>query len=277
MKKYFSLFLFIFTGIIPLIAQEDYEGCKDPALFTRMPGYHIYRCEDLQFDKYEFIVGSGKTQAVEGHHLSFQYELNDNSKAPSPLQITRNYANAIKKLGGLTVYEYEDGGSQFVILKIVKKGLEVWADIGASGNGSYTIKIIEKQAMNQDVVADANSLANSIKESGKVAVYGIYFNTGKSELKPESQPALQEISKLLKANPDLKLYVVGHTDNTGMFDANIKLSMDRAIAVVNALVSQFSVNVLRLKACGDGPTAPVASNDTEPGRALNRRVELVKQ
>ena len=75
----------------------------------------------------------------------------------------------------------------------------------------------------------------------------------------------------------LKLYVVGHTDNTGIFDSNIKLSNDRAIAVVNALVTKFSVNAARLKAFGDGPTSPVASNETEEGRALNRRVELVKQ
>ena len=70
---------------------------------------------------------------------------------------------------------------------------------------------------------------------------------------------------------------MGHTDNTGVFDSNIKLSIDRAGAVVNALVSQFSVNAARLRACGDGPTSPVASNDTEEGKALNRRVELVKQ
>ena len=149
--------------------------------------------------------------------------------------------------------------------------------VSAGGNGMYTININEKQSMDQDVVADANSLANSIKESGKVAVYGIYFDTGKSVLKPESKPTLTEISKLLKADPNLKLYVVGHTDNTGAFDANMKLSMDRAGAVVNALVSQFSVNVARLRACGDGPTSPVASNENEEGKALNRRVELVKQ
>jgi outer membrane protein OmpA-like peptidoglycan-associated protein len=96
-------------------------------------------------------------------------------------------------------------------------------------------------------------------------------------VKPESKPALEEIAKLLKSDAGLKLYVVGHTDNTGVFDANMKLSQDRATAVVNALVSSYGIPVSRLKACGDGPTAPVASNDTEEGRALNRRVELVKQ
>jgi OmpA-OmpF porin, OOP family len=127
------------------------------------------------------------------------------------------------------------------------------------------------------VVADASSLATSIKLTGKVAIYGIYFDTGKSVLKPESKGTLEEISKLMKADPNLKLYVVGHTDNTGIYDANMKLSLERATAVVTALVSQYSVNAGSLKACSGGPIAPVASNETEEGRALNRRVELVKQ
>jgi OmpA-OmpF porin, OOP family len=278
MKKIiFSFLIILTTGIAPIIAQEDKEGSKDPTLFTRMPGYHIYRYDDIQFDKFEFQISKDKTEAVEGHHLFIMYELNENAKTPSPLQTVRNYTNAIKKVGGQLIYEYEDGGSQFVILKAVKDGKEVWAYVSSSQNGQYSINIIEKQAMTQDVIADANSLSNSIKESGKVAVYGIFFDTGKATLKPESKPTLEEITKLLKADPNLKLYVVGHTDNTGAFDANMKLSMDRAVAVVNALVSQFSVNVSRLRACGDGPTSPVSSNDTEEGKALNRRVELVKQ
>jgi outer membrane protein OmpA-like peptidoglycan-associated protein len=276
MKKLVFLCLLMFAGISTSNAQQDAEGSKDPALFTRMPGYHIYRYDDLQFDKYEFRISDQKNQVIEGHHLTIYYDLNDNVQAPSPLQVGRNYTNAAKKVGGQLVYEYDDAGEN-VVLKVVKNGTEVWAHVYASANGSYNIQLIEKQAMNQDVIADANSMANSIKESGKVAVYGIYFDTGKSTLKPESQPTLQEITKLLKADPNLKLYVVGHTDNTGAFDANMKLSMDRAGAVVNALVSQFSVNVARLRACGDGPTSPVASNENEEGKSLNRRVELVKQ
>ena len=277
MKKFFGLFLIMMTCMAPLIGQEDAEGSKDPALFTRMPGFHIYRYDDLQFDKYDFMINTEKTQSVEGHHLFIIYWLNDNVQSPSPLQIVRNYSNAIKKIGGQLIYEFDDGGMLNVILKVVKNNQEVWAHVSAASNGTYSINLIEKQAMNQDVIADANSLANSIKESGKVTVYGIYFDTGKSTLKPESQPTLQEISKLLKADPGLKLYVVGHTDNTGTFDANMKLSMERALAVVNALVSQFTVNASRLTACGDGPTSPIASNDNEEGKALNRRVELVKQ
>jgi OOP family OmpA-OmpF porin len=277
MKKFFLFFLVAIAGIAPMTAQEDSEGCKDPALFTRMPDFHIYRCEDLQFDKYDFRLNSEKNQSIEGHRILIIYYLNENAQAPSPIQIVRNYTNAIKKIGGQIVYEFEDGGMENSIMKVVKNGQEVWAHVNAGGNGMYSINIIEKQAMNQDVVADANSMASSIKESGKVALYGIYFDTGKSTLKPESQPALQEISKLLKADPGLKLYVVGHTDNTGVFSSNIKLSIDRATTVVNTLISQFSVSPSRLTAYGDGPTSPVASNDKEEGRALNRRVELVKQ
>jgi len=276
MKKIIGIIVIMLAGITSLVAQEDVEGSKDPALFTRMPGYHIYRYDDLQFDKYEFRISHQNTQVVEGHHLLIMYDLNNNVQAPSPLQIGRNYINAIKKVGGELVYEYQDPGED-VVLKVVKNGTEVWAYISANGSGSYGIHLIEKQVMNQDVVADANSLANSLKESGKVAVYGIYFDTGKSILKPESKPTLGEISKLLGADPNLKLYVVGHTDNTGIFNSNIKLSMDRALAVVNALTTQFSVNGARLTAFGDGPTSPVASNDNEAGKALNRRVELVKQ
>ena len=277
MKKILSLLFLILTGIAPLFAQEDAENCKDPALFTRMPGFHIYRCEDMQFDKYDFWINSQKTQAVEGHRLMVIYYLNENAQTPSGLQIIRNYTNAIKKIGGQVIYEYEDGGIQYSTMRLTKDGKEIWAHVGGGGNGMYTISIIEKEAMNQDVVADASSMASSIKETGKVAVYGIYFDTGLAILKPESKPSLEEIGKLLKADPALKLYVVGHTDNTGTLDSNMKLSMSRAVAVVNELVSKYSVTASRLTACGDGPTAPVATNDTEEGKALNRRVELVKQ
>jgi OOP family OmpA-OmpF porin len=276
-KKSAVILLLIVTSTFNMWAQEDEQGCKDPALFTRMPNFHIYRCEDIQFNKYEFPVNADKRQTVEGHFLYVNYYLNENAQAPSGLQIARNYSNAAKKVGGQIIYEYDDGGIQNSVLKVVKNGLEVWVHVMGGGNGMYSVTIIEKEAMNQDVVADASSMANSIRETGKVALYGIYFDTGKSVLKPESQPALIEIGKLLNADPTLKLYVVGHTDNTGQFDSNIKLSMDRAMSVVNALVTQFSVNAVRLKAFGNGPTAPVASNDKEEGRALNRRVELVKQ
>jgi OmpA-OmpF porin, OOP family len=196
---------------------------------------------------------------------------------PSGLQITRNYVNAAKALGGELVYEFDDGGALYSVIKIVRKDVEVWAEVSAAGSDQYQISIIEKQLMKQDVVANADALTNSIKETGRVAVYGIYFDTDKAELKPESTPALAEIVKMLAGDAKLKLYVVGHTDNVGLFAHNVKLSQDRAGSVVNALVNKHGIAAARLAAFGDGPTAPVASNINDAGRAKNRRVELVAQ
>ena len=126
-------------------------------------------------------------------------------------------------------------------------------------------------------MATAESLAGNINETGKAAVYGIYFDTGKAEIKQESEPALAEIVKLLNSDSQLKLYVVGHTDNVGLFEYNIKLSQDRAAAVVKVLIGKYGITASRLTPFGDGPTAPVASNKSEEGRAKNRRVELVAQ
>ena len=273
-------FFCLLSGILFLYSKDgiaqDTEGSKDPALFTRMPGYHIYRYDDLQFDQYEFKISDNKTEIVQGHSLFIIYDPGDNMQTPSPLQIGMNYINAAKSVGGKLVYEFHDPGED-VVVKVIKNSMETWAYISANGNGSYSIHLIEKQAMKQDVLADASAMGKSIKETGKAALYGIYFDTGKADVKPESDETLKEIGKLLKEDPTLKLYVVGHTDNKGTLEANMKLSQDRAIAVVNALTGKQGVAASRLKACGDGPTAPIATNDSEEGRALNRRVELVKQ
>lgn len=264
---------------VPALAASDPNdaaGTKDPALFTRLPGYHIYRAEDIQFDQYEFHVSAEKTQTVEGRHLVVLYDPNAGIQLPSPLQIGRNYINAIKAIGGQLVYEYHDPGEN-VVLKATKNGIETWAYVEANGNGSYSIHVVEKQAMKQDVVANASALAKGIAESGKIAVYGIHFDTDKAEIKPDSEPTLREIAKLLQADPKLKLFIVGHTDNAGAFDHNVKLSNQRAAAVVNALVTANKIAANRLQAFGAGPVSPTASNRTEEGRAQNRRVELVAQ
>jgi outer membrane protein OmpA-like peptidoglycan-associated protein len=120
-------------------------------------------------------------------------------------------------------------------------------------------------------------MGNDINSTGHVSIYGIYFDSGKAEIKSESDTAIAQISKLLKTNESLKLYVVGHTDNVGTIDTNMKLSKDRADAVVNVLITKYGIPSVRLKSYGVASLAPVASNDNEEGRAKNRRVELVKQ
>ncbi|PKN56437.1 MAG: hypothetical protein CVU56_16175 [Deltaproteobacteria bacterium HGW-Deltaproteobacteria-14] len=131
--------------------------------------------------------------------------------------------------------------------------------------------------MQQEIVANAAALGAGLAAEGRIAVYGVHFDTGKAAIKPDSAPALQEIAKLLLAQPALKLHVVGHTDNVGGLVPNLELSKARAEAVVAALATTHGVARARLMAHGVGPVAPTASNDTEAGRAKNRRVELVKQ
>lgn len=159
---------------------------------------------------------------------------------------------------------------------MVVDGRQFWVQ-AEKGNGLIWLRIIEKAAMEQHIVADAASFGNDLKATGHAAVYGIYFDTGKSVLKPESEAALAEIAKLLKADAGLKVSVVGHTDNVGSMDSNMKLSQARAEAVVNALAGKYGIAAARLKSYGVASLAPVASNDKEEGRAKNRRVELVKQ
>lgn len=142
------------------------------------------------------------------------------------------------------------------------------------------LEVIETKPMEAGMVTvtvDAFAMAKDIANTGRVALYGIYFDTDKAEIKPESKPTLDEIAKLLRLNPTLRLYVVGHTDATGTLEYNMELSRRRAEAVVNTLVFYYGIDPKRLKAFGVGPLAPVATNDTEEGRAKNRRVELVKQ
>jgi outer membrane protein OmpA-like peptidoglycan-associated protein len=131
--------------------------------------------------------------------------------------------------------------------------------------------------MVQEVAASAALFQSGLKISGHVEVPGIYFDTGKAELKPESDAAVAEVARLLKTDPSLKVYVVGHTDNVASLELNMQLSQARAQAVVQALVGKHGIAAGRLIGRGAGPLAPVASNDAEAGRSKNRRVELVKQ
>jgi len=140
------------------------------------------------------------------------------------------------------------------------------------------LEVIESEAMDTGMVTiDAEAMAKGIDATGHIAIYGVYFDTNSADIKTESSPTLEEISKLLGDRPNLKLLVVGHTDNQGDYDYNMGLSGRRAEAVVRALTGQYEIDETRLRSAGVGYLAPVASNDTAAGREKNRRVELVKQ
>jgi OmpA-OmpF porin, OOP family len=271
-------FIALILSVPTLFGQQDVEGSKDYPGITRMPGYYIREYQELQFDSYEFPVTAGrteKTQVVEGRRINWRYNLKDDVTPPTQLQVVRNYENAARAAGGQVLYSTGD----FTTLRFAKGGQETWCAISVANLPSgvfIRMVVIEKQAMQQDVTIDATAMARDLGESGHVTIYGILFDTGKADIKPESASALAEIAKMLKATPALKAYVVGHTDMTADLATNLKLSTARAQAVVNVLTDQHGIAAGRLTPYGAGPYAPVATNKTDEGRAKNRRVELVQ-
>jgi outer membrane protein OmpA-like peptidoglycan-associated protein len=140
------------------------------------------------------------------------------------------------------------------------------------------LDVVEVKPLTSSLVAvNAATMASDIATRGSVALYGIYFDHDRAEVKPESRPTLSEIATLLKKNENLELIVVGHTDNNGTLEYNLDLSLRRAQAVVAALTSQFGVNRSRLDARGVGFLSPVAPNTSEETRAKNRRVQLIQR
>ena len=268
----------VLLSVPSAFAQTDVEGSKDYPGISRMPGYYIRDYRDTSFDSNEFTIseaGNEKRLTVEGHRFDILYHLKDNATPPSALQIVRNYQNAARAVGGTILFDTRDATT----IRFNKADKEVWLSLEVGNEPSGTpinMVIIEKQAMRQEVTMDANAMARDISATGRVAIYGILFDTGKADLKPESGPALAEIAKLFKANTTLKVYVVGHTDMTADLATNLKLSQARAQSVVNALVNQYGIIATRLIPFGAGPYAPVASNKTDECRAKNRRVELVE-
>lgn len=156
----------------------------------------------------------------------------------------------------------------------------VWVDEATSVWNAPTasVLVIEPKAMETGkVTATLEQMKSGLQADGKIALYGLYFDTGKAEVKAESKPQLDEMAKLLKADPALRVFIVGHTDNQGALEGNVALSQRRAEAVVAALAQQYGIDAKRMLARGVASYAPLASNAGDAGRAKNRRVELVVQ
>jgi len=265
---------FVMASFSISTADNDKKGSKDHPLLSRMANFHITDYKEKDFDRYVFDDKDGKKTAVEGHSYYLEYNLDKGAASPGELKIRRNIQEALKKIGGKVVFDTNFNRASTIVLQ--KDDKETWVRV-SSGDNLYRLWIVEREAMKQEVVADASAMGNDIKTTGHVSVYGIYFDNGKSTIKPESDAAISEIAKLLKNNGTLKIYVVGHTDNVGSFDSNMKLSKDRADVVAKTLVAKHSIAAGRLKAYGVSSLSPVASNNTEDGKAKNRRVELVAQ
>jgi len=262
--------LLFFAGAGFVQAQEtDAEGCKDHPLLSRMKNFFIDECEK-SFDELEVYLKNSESKTLEGEVTHIGYTLRENAQRPSPLQIRKNYENAIKGIGGETIYS-EDSHATF---RVVKSGKETWVklDVWNAGN-NYDLYVLEITAMQQEVTADA--MYDALNKDGFIALY-INFDTGKADIKTEANPTIEQIAVLMKAHADLKIGIEGHTDNVGTPAANKTLSEQRAKAVLAAVAAK-GVAAARMTAVGWGQEKPIADNRSEDGRAKNRRVEIVKK
>jgi OOP family OmpA-OmpF porin len=280
MKTNVRLSIIVLLLVSPVIQAQDSEF-KDTPYFSGMPGFRIYDGEDVEFDSYNFFNGKNCT-TVEGKKFKRTYTLKEDAQKSSVIQISRNYANAVRTMGGTVIFEgapqnaecADNNGLQMMVGKVVKDGNEMWVEVVPAGDGSdYYMTIILKEFMKQDVTA--SDMLDALNRDGHIALY-INFDTGKSTIKPESKSIIEQIVEMLKANPDLKLSIEGHTDNVGNPGSNKTLSEDRAKSVVAAIAGQ-GIGIERLSTSGYGQDKPIGDNKTEIGRAKNRRVELVRK
>lgn len=276
MPKFICLLFLLFTISLPLSAQsQDAENCKDHPAFSRMPGFYIYGCAE-NYAELELKVGAdGKSQKEEGNltHIVYEFDQETGKKQPSWLQITRNYENAILKLGGKKIFRDDD----VACFQFSLEGKTVWLQLTLTGGNTmetseFQFDLLEKEAMKQEITA--NQILEALNQAGAIALY-INFETGKSDIKSESQPIIDQIAEMLLSNPGMKISIQGHTDNVGVAASNQTLSENRARSVLNA-VSAKGIDKSRLNSKGFGATKPIADNSTEEGRAKNRRVEIVK-
>lgn len=280
MKK--MLVVLIVGMAITFTLMKAQEGeFKDTPYFSAMPNYRIVDASDKEFDNYRFY-NSKDCNTLEGKKFSRSYTLKENVKQSSELQISRNYANAVKTMGGTVIFEglcqgadcAENCGYQMMVGKVIKNNNELWVEVVPfNGGNDYYLTVVVKETMKQDVTAGA--MLDALNKDGHVALY-INFDTGKSSIKPESESIIMQIIEMLKSNPDLTLSIEGHTDNSGNAKSNQTLSEERAKSVVAALVAQ-GIDAKRLSSAGFGQDKPIADNSTEEGKAKNRRVELVRK
>lgn len=283
MRKSLLNLLTIILFTTPVAAQEDAENCKDHPLFTRLPNFVIASC-GTNFNAVGVHLTSQKTEEKEGNVTKIAYSFNsegDTKKPPSPLQVIRNYENAILKNGGKKVYSSTGSdGYQGATFSFSKEGKNYWVTLDNLTPGlpdvvdGFELSVIEIEPMKQDIQATA--IFEELNTKGSVALY-INFETAKAAIKPDSEKIIEQVAQMLKDNATVKVSIEGHTqaDNTGSPAANKVLSEQRAKAVMASLVSK-GIAANRLSAKGWGQEKPIGDNKTEEGRAKNRRVEIVK-
>jgi OmpA-OmpF porin, OOP family len=298
--------IIVLTGLVAASAATgDLPGSKDYPGIGRFAGSIITGYDAKDFDAVRLQAApfaEGKptdARTVEGRAIRIAYRVP--GPGPSIVEVARNFETQLAKAGFeqlVACTTDECGGIPFTESIDVLPIPSMWVDgfdyryyagrKGGDGGETYATVLVSKN--NDDIYAqlivaqvgeienkmiDAAAMAKGLGESGHIALYGIYFDTDKAIVKPESKPTLDEIAKLLTGQPSLSVYIVGHTDNQGAYDYNMDLSRKRAAAVATTLAKSYGIAPGRMKTAGVGFLAPIGSNATDEGRALNRRVELV--
>ncbi len=311
-----ALFAVGLVASLPAVA-KDVAGSKDHPMVGRYVGSEITQFKSADFDEVRLLkapldlktdgekLTDGNSLRLEGKVLRIRY---DAPKDRSSLEVMRNYEDSLAAKGFETVfacaggdcfktpessfrfafvgddgqinYRY-DKGVRYRLVHLARPTGDVWAAVIVGGDVGPMVRVVavDVKPMEAGRIAfvDAGAMAQAIAATGRVALYGIQFDFDKAEIKPESRPTLDEISKFLKAEPTLSVVVTGHTDAKGAFDYNVDLSRRRAAAVVAELTTRYGIAADRLTPFGAGMASPIASNEDDAGRAKNRRVELVKR
>ena len=270
MKKLIFSIVLMFASVINGFAQTDSEGCKDHALLSRMPGYYILECTQ-NYNQLDFYDSKGQDVKLEGNLTYAWYLFNLESGKPEPsfFQIIKNYSNAIIKIGGRKIYE--DNGLGCYTLN--KNGKDYNIKVSCTNSSDFLLYVLEMEPMKQEITA--NDMLEALNKDGFISL-NILFETGKSTIKSESLPVIDQVYQLMNLDKTLKISIEGHTDNVGDAASNKKLSTDRAKSVMDALTAK-GIDKSRLSSIGWGQEKPVADNRTEEGRAKNRRVEIIKK
>lgn len=275
---------FAIAGFLSFSSPGYPKEVKEHPLIRPFPGSVMAKnmSKYQKFDAYTFYMKNEKTgqrekREVKGEYYQLLYEVRTASgervKGISAVEFFENYKTAAIQKGGKVVYE--DRGQ--IVLTIPKEdGGTTWCRVTTNASlAQQYLNIIDEAAFKQSVVFGPREMKAALDKDGRIRLYGILFDLDKADLKQESNTQLQHIVTLLRTYPSLKVEIQGHTDNQGKPDYNQVLSGKRAQTVLQYL-QLFGIATDRLSAKGYGETHPVAPNNTEDGRAKNRRVEIVK-
>lgn len=276
----FFVLLFFTASPFPAMA----EDVPEHPLIRPFPGSELSQRSSAHqnFNAFDFQVknpqtGRAETQTVQGEYRRLRYFLHtaDGKRKTdvSRVEYFENFKAAALEKGGEV--QWED--SRYLVFTIPRDdGGITWCRVEVSeGAGSTTLTIVDEKPLETELEFGPAQMKAALDTDGKVALYGILFDSDKATLQQSSGKQLQEVLTLLMDNPELSLEIQGHTDSDGSEAYNLQLSQQRAESVLNYLVL-FGVDPARLEALGYGPSLPVAPNDTAENKAKNRRVELVR-